>query len=451
MLIAAPLLRGGNRQAALAALLGLGLAILAIALAHALAAMRSTRAQVPGRWRFWAFWACLGFLVSAPLWLAVLQLTPLAAPTWTALPGRAAYGPGVQSIAAQLPTTWPLSLHPMATRASLWAGVPVVAALLVGVLVRGRVVPWLFGTVLLAVGCQLVIALAQYVQGPGSMWYFDTDFPGPFIGTFNNRNHLANLIAMGIPAWFAVLAHWRADEPGGNRRVRGHTLTLWYLLGFAMLVVLLATQSRGGLLAAAVALFLSLLIYLKGPERAVGWPAWLGLMALLSAFVAAGVAAVGQDRVTERFASATLRSDADMRNQFALSALEAAKVFWPWGSGAGTFESVFPRFQHVESPGFVSYAHNDYAQWLMEFGAPGLVVALLLLGLVIVQAVRLLGQRWRHGQWRDLELQQCFAGVAVLALALHCWVEFNLHIPALAITGAMLLGLFLRPQVRPQR
>ena len=32
-----------------------------------------------------------------------------------------------------------------------------------------------------------------------------------------------------------------------------------------------------------------------------------------------------------------------------------------------------------------------------------------------------------------------------LALLLHSWVEFNMHIPALALTAAFLMGVFLRP------
>jgi hypothetical protein len=33
----------------------------------------------------------------------------------------------------------------------------------------------------------------------------------------------------------------------------------------------------------------------------------------------------------------------------------------------------------------------------------------------------------------------------VLVLLLHSWVEFNMHIPALAITAAFLAGVYLRP------
>lgn len=452
MLLLAPLMRGGNRQAALAALLGLGLVIIAIALAEAAASLLRPAVAGQERWKKATFWAAVSVVVLAPAWLAAIQLWPVAVSTWAALPGRGAYLPALQSLGAVPPQALPLSLNPLATSASLWSGVPLVAALLAGLLIQPRQLPWVFGTLLAAVGIQVLVSLVQYAQGPGSLWYFDTEFPSPFIGTFNNRNHLANLLVLGIPAWFALLALWRADEPGVDRRAPGYVLPLWYLLGFAVVVLLMATQSRGGLLAASAALLLCMLIYLKGPERQLNWRHWLGLLMLVAGFVAMGVVAVGEDRVTERFAASTLRSDAELRGQIAASAFHAAAVFWPWGSGAGTFEAVFPRFQNMESPGFVSHAHNDYAQWLMEFGAPGVALAAVLLALVVLQGARLLADRFRYGRWRSAELQQVFSGVGVLALMLHSWVEFNLHIPALAITAALLLGIFLRPkEVRRRR
>ncbi len=451
MLLLAPLVRGGNRQVALAALLGLGLIVIAVALAEAVASWTRPVDGSSARWKERSFWAVVAVVALSPAWLAAIQLWPLAANTWASMPGRAAYLPALQSLGVVPPPALPLSLSPLATSASLWAGVPLVAAMLSGLLILPRQVPWVFGALLMAVGIQVLISLVQYAQGPGSFWYFDTDYPGSFIGTFNNRNHLANLLVLSIPAWFALLAFWRADEPGGEERAPGFVMPLWYLFGFAVVVLLMATQSRGGLLASGVALLLSMLVYLKGPERQLNWPNWLGLLLLVPIFLAVGVLVVGEDRVTERFAVATLRTDAEFRGQLAASAFEAAAVFWPWGSGAGTFEAVFPKFQKVDTPGFTAYAHNDYAQWLMEFGAPGVALAVVLLTLVAMRATWLFIDRLRYGRWCGAELQQVFSGVSVLALMLHSWVEFNLHIPALAITAALLLGIYLRPKEARRR
>ena len=50
----------------------------------------------------------------------------------------------------------------------------------------------------------------------------------------------------------------------------------------------------------------------------------------------------------------------------------------------------------------------------------------------------------RHST-RNTLLQRQLAGLSVLVLLLHSWVEFNMHIPALAITAAFLAGVYLRP------
>ncbi len=119
---------------------------------------------------------------------------------------------------------------------------------------------------------------------------------------------------------------------------------------------------------------------------------------------------------------------------------------WPWGSGVGTFESVFPRFQAMDSAGFVADAHNDYPQLLMELGAPVLLVAAALLALVFHQFIRLLRARRHGGGRRSFALPiRWFCGLGALALLLHSRVEFNMHIPALAIIATFLLGSFLRP------
>jgi hypothetical protein len=54
--------------------------------------------------------------------------------------------------------------------------------------------------------------------------------------------------------------------------------------------------------------------------------------------------------------------------------------------------------------------------------------------------------RLRRGKRMSAEVSmRCYAGLGVLALLLHSWVEFNMRIPALAICGGFLLGTFLKP------
>lgn len=429
-------------------LLALSLAIFAAVMASVvLSHLPPKRQPVALSTRRSLFWLSLAVVLASPLWLAGLQLYPVSAEAWSALPGRLDLLNGLGVLGGNVASARPLSLNPSATAASLWAGVPVAAALLVGVLANARQTRVLFGVMIGVAAVQGAITVIQYVQGPGSLLYFDTAFPSPMIGSFNNRNHLANLFVMAIPLWFAVWAHWHRDGDEGAK-VPMFVLPLWYLLGFGILILLLSTQSRGGLLAGGVALVLSVLVYALRVHTRLLWRHWLALGALAAVFGMAAALSVGEDKVTERFAREVITADAEVRGLLAASTFDAAWKLWPWGSGAGTYESVFPRFQSALSPGYASYAHNDYAQLLMEFGAAGVLVGGLLAVLAVVQLGHLVAAGFRHGGLGSTQLQQCFAGVALLAFLIHCWVEFNMHIPALAIVAAMLAGVFLQPTPR---
>ena len=129
-----------------------------------------------------------------------------------------------------------------------------------------------------------------------------------------------------------------------------------------------------------------------------------------------------------------------------MSALEGSQDLWPWGGGMGTFESVFPRFQHLHSAfRYVNEAHNDYAQLLMDLGLYTVPLALMLMVLVAHQVWQLRATVRADRRLSTHVATQWLAGCAVLALLLHSWVDFNMRIPALAMTAAVLAGFFLRP------
>lgn len=121
----------------------------------------------------------------------------------------------------------------------------------------------------------------------------------------------------------------------------------------------------------------------------------------------------------------------------------AALEFWPLGSELGSYVMVFPRFQPAMVTGFSEYAHSDYVQLLMECGTLFVALAALLLWLLARQA-RLLVSRAvnAHGQNPQEQLMMA-CGLGLLALLLHSWLDFNMHIPTNAMLGAFLLGAFL--------
>ena len=464
LLALAPWIRGGNRQVALVILLGLALLLLAhlaaqfsiqvlkpSALSSARSASGPTREATPDTLPRWK-WVLVVLLASSPQWIGLLQLVPLPADWWAHLPGRQIYLDAQQAAGIAKPGQLPLSLNPLATQASIWASVPVTAVFLASLLVPTDRVYTLI-KLLLALGlAQVVLSVAQFATGAHlSPLQFTNQPGGAIVGSFANRNSLADYLAMMVPLWFVVLLH--LDRHGHSKRhgdggpFQGMLKPLWALCGFALVVVLISTQSRGGLLASMVVMALSLWVYLSTRSRyELSIKARIGVVVLMVVFSATALLSAGAEKVTDRIHRQQLAFDADERQRLAMSALEGSQDLWPWGGGMGTFESVFPRFQHLHSAfRYVNEAHNDYAQLLMDLGLYTVPLALMLMVLVAHQVWQLRATVRADRRLSTHVATQWLAGCAVLALLLHSWVDFNMRIPALAMTAAVLAGFFLRP------
>lgn len=450
LLFLAPIVRGGNREMALFVLLALALGCAALLLAQA------TRAQVlrqpapwalehpPGRWWLLA----IGLLVTSPLWLGLLQLWPLPADWWRSLAGRAPYLEALQAAGLTTPDNLPLTLNPQATQAALWSAIPLCVVFWLALCLPQKMLEQLFWLLLLAGAAQVLLAVAQFATGAQSVLYFGRTGQG-LIGSFANRNHLADFLAMLLPLWFYM---WQRLQRNGHEDFQAQVFSskvvrkpLLLLLGFAFLIIILSTQSRGGILSATAVLVLSALLYSWAQHKQLKtWQRW-ALPLLLLLLVALALASVDIAAILARVEQGRLQTDAQVRNTIAQATWQAGQVFWPWGSGLGSFESVFPRFQPTLTPNYVNHAHNDYSQIFMELGAPGLLLALVFL-LLVLRQIRALWLGLRQGSRLSSDLAlRLFAGLGGLAMLLHSWVEFNMHIPALAITTCFLWGVFLRP------
>ena len=176
-------------------------------------------------------------------------------------------------------------------------------------------------------------------------------------------------------------------------------------------------------------------------------------MAGAAALLALVVLAVGLDALLARFESEGAYLEGE-RWLYVIGSWHAALAFWPFGSGLGSYASVFPAFQPVGVHGFIEHAHNDYVQLLMECGLLAIALGLLALALIARQVARLVRRARRMGL-DAAGLLQASCGLGLLAVLLHSWVDFNLRIPANAMLAVFLLGAFLRPlqplPVKPAR
>lgn len=439
----APLMRGGNRHAAMLVLEAGSLVFLAAVLARAAFPKRVTARGV-----------LLGILLASPLWLAAIYLTPLPASTWAATPGRAAYPQVLAQAGVPVGDSFPLSLVPDATLVSVFAGIPVAAAFLAGLWLQASRVNLVLGTVAVLGFFEVVLGLLQAGTGTASTLYFGAIAAGSGrpLGSFANPNHFANYLALALTAYIWLgWSRWKdardaAVAPHAFLSARRH-LMIWAAGGVLLAIGILMSRSRGATLAGLFAASCAIVLVVVSSSRRASLRRTLLIVAV---GVVAALAVVGFDLALSRFDPEDVRGAASTRNLLASSTMEGAAAFWPWGAGWGTFETVYPRFQPSAIVGLAGSAHQDYAQLLFEGGVFAVLLMAVFAWLAAERAVQLVRAARRRGRLRRTEMLSAVCGLGLGGFLLHSLVEFNMHIPANATVAALLAGIYLRPLERDE-
>lgn len=342
-------------------------------------------------------------LVSAPLWLGVLQLTP-----WPGL-GR-------------------ISTVPEATAFALLAGLPVVVCLAASMTASRAQVRWLLRVWACVALAQAVLGLAQLVA-PEPL-HFGLVTAEKAIGTLASKNTYANLLVMGMVLCLMALSEALQDRRGGG----GRRVWFWGIAVVVLMSVVMISTSRTGIATGFLVLLLGLgLMWPRASRPQRGrWSVALGLAVVL-ALVGLLVLTGGLDWV-QRFDDDRLATDSETRAALRSVALAAAGHAFPWGTGLGSFAWVSSAWQPASLGQFwIDLAHNDYAQWLADTGLAGVLLMVAVLALLVRRALR-----WEGGTLSTA----CALGL--LAVGLHAWVDYPFHIPANTMLAATLLGWLLR-------
>jgi tetratricopeptide (TPR) repeat protein len=221
--------------------------------------------------------------------------------------------------------------------------------------------------------------------------------------------------------------------------------TIKVLLAYSavtMLAGIVASLSRGGILATMVALVVFCGILLAQRDF------WKSALVILCILVALAAVALGEsDSVQKRFDEAFKNDKVeDGRQYYWAAAWQLSQRDLVWGVGPGHFDVEFPSVRPWPVQSRPQYAHNDYLNTLCEWG---------FIGIGIIAAVCALLARGVFEVWRTLrrptnELgsrlsdRTAFvvgASVGLVALMLHCIVEFDMQIVALAMTAVTLMAL----------
>jgi O-antigen ligase len=264
---------------------------------------------------------------------------------------------------------------------------------------------------------------------------------GPFI----NPDHFAGYLEISLALAFGVI--WTEILTGGDRtrdlpdraaRVEKRILPLSagiLLWGFLAAGIVL-TRSRGGILAGAVSTVALITIGLWRQRRQGRATKVLSTTLAILLGVAFVAGATKREALLRFLASDPRDMGADLRVQIWKASLQASREFPLVGSGLGSFKEAFRRVQPRGMEGLVEHAHDDALQMLVTGGWAGLVLGVLLYGTLFAALLRAL-RRQRHRE----ESAFVLAGIgALLSLAIHGLVDFNMSIPAIPATLAAVLG-----------
>ena len=350
--------------------------------------------------------------------LLAIQLVPLPPSVWTALPGRSAVADGFDLAGITLP--WlPLSLDPDASLAVLASLLVPAAGLVLFAATSPRGLHLAMAALVVAAVASIVLGAAQQMAGEGTaLQPYALTNPGKATGLFANRNHLATLIVLAIPCVLAL-------QPGRAHRPPAIALVAVLLGGAAL------TGSRAGIGLALVATIISAVWLHAAPRARSVWIAALAAGAAIAAAGAVWLAAAGD--------TPPPGGAEQQRPAMVATTLEAARDHFPAGSGAGTFLRVYQHYEDpaAATPEYRNHAHSDYAEILLEYGAPGALLILAALGWWAMQA----RDAWRAGP--EAAAARCAVVMLGILLA-HSLVDYPLRTGALAVLAALAAVLVAR-------
>lgn len=307
---------------------------------------------------------------------------------------------------------------------------------------------WLWG--LVSIGAIAVaIALVQDIAAAKEIYFkFESPYGIANAGPFVNHNNFCQFVSPTIGAAVGLvflLIHQSSTR--GRVHSRGPSLSApfddqrrWQLAALTVFIVAAISSvgfslSRGGftgLVAAfAVTAAASALTRLFSRQTLI---LIISILAIFILFVCFGL-----DTVFHRLA--TLRDFSESyvdRWQILRDAWNGSRHFRLFGAGLGSFQHVFPMFDHSSEPTFAAHADNDYMQLVFETGIIGGFIVLAFLALICWHYLRCL-----RSNSRQVKCIALGCGFGLTCIVVQAWSDFGQHLMPNAIVSSILCGVLV--------
>ena len=314
-------------------------------------------------------------------------------------------------------------------------------------LVRSRHRVHLLGSVLVLSGLfQAVYGSLMTLSGVEYGFFYQKigSAVGHASGTFVNRNHLAGYLEMCLATGIGIMIaslDGSSYYSGNWRQFLRKILKLLFsqkarlrLYLVIMVIALVLTHSRMGNTAFFISLLVAGVIGLFLSRHATR-----STIILLVSLVVIDIFIVGTwfgiEEVTQRLEKTTFVTE--NRDEVYVQAFDQWQDYQLTGSGLGSFYAVFPKYRTQNIYGYFNHAHNDYLEFATETG----LIGISLLGLAVCWSF-IIAIFAQHRRRDPLMRGLSFAAImGICAIMIHSTVDFNLQIPANAMTFMLLLAM----------
>ena len=258
-------------------------------------------------------------------------------------------------------------------------------------------------------------------------------------GNYLNNNHFAGLLEMALPI---SVAYALAMFNGERFHLPSPTLDALkacaaLAVAAVLLVTLLYSQSKSGLVAALCGLFVMGALPMASLLR--GWKR-VGAVACLAGLVFLAFVFLPQDTLVGGFSGAV--SDESGRNLEGRlpiwgNTLHLIRAYPLFGSGLGTYETAFLKYQTAVLQFAFPFAHNDYLQLAAELGAVGFLILAGAMAGIFLKALRAA----ITGPDRQTRYLGLGCAGAMTAIFVHSFTDFNMYHTANAMFLAWISGI----------
>ena len=290
--------------------------------------------------------------------------------------------------------------------------------------------------------------LELYNTNPRLLFYEKEHYLDALTGTFVNRNHLSGYLEIVIPLAIGLILARSDLLSAASMKWKERLLRLSekgvyqnLLLSIGIIVMALGiifSKSRSGvfLLVFTFILFLgfSVMFYRRSRQHQIWMRRFIWAVFMAIIFISLYI---GIDATIERFSLDRILQEG--RPTIWGNTVGIIADFPLFGSGLGTFTSLYPAYEEVKMQVRYSHAHNDYLEYFSELGIVGMI--LLLGGILFILVTCFLA--WRERRRAEVKGLGLGGIIAVVSILIHSITDFNLQIPANMLLFSVVLSLTL--------